>query len=104
MLDIKSLSQVPIQVVGSSQNDDLECALCLEYGLSLSSKFKTVPMTSATVAQRLPESSGSGLDLRFSRIPVFRFFCTPPGVRPCRNLFCLLQSKKKFTDTISRTS
>jgi len=32
MLDIKSLSQVPIQVVRFRQNDDLECAVCLEYG------------------------------------------------------------------------
>ena len=31
-IDFDFLSNFPFQVVGSRQNDDLECAVCLEYG------------------------------------------------------------------------
>jgi hypothetical protein len=31
-IDFDLLSKFPIRVVGYRQNDDLECAVCLEYG------------------------------------------------------------------------
>ncbi len=31
-VDFNFLSNFPIQVAGSRQNDDLECAVCLDYG------------------------------------------------------------------------
>ena len=31
-IDFDFLSQFPIQVMGSRQNEDLECVVCLDYG------------------------------------------------------------------------
>jgi hypothetical protein len=46
------------------------------------------------VIQHPHPGDASGHDIGFSRTLVFPCLCTPPGVRLCRNRFCLPQSKK----------